>query len=145
MAGNNKVDLTMNGKVIGTASIDENGMILAEIENAEDFNKIVGYNDINYVSVYAAPVKETTSYYEEPITAGYEWSVVDVSSEADLLRVSDWTCSDPEALARDFYEAYPRSAVLYRRKVVKYDREPIKKPAHWISGDQDETAENDAG
>lgn len=49
MAGNKKVPLTLGvgGKVIGTASIDENGLIMGEVEDPEVANKLFSNNNLS--------------------------------------------------------------------------------------------------
>lgn len=53
MAGNKQVPLTwgIGGPVIGTATIDENGLIMGEIENDELHTKLFGQSDRLSISV----------------------------------------------------------------------------------------------
>lgn len=56
MAGNRQVPLKYNGKVIGTATVDENGFVMADIEDEKVKAEMFYTNKIN-ISIWT---KENT-------------------------------------------------------------------------------------
>ena len=52
MAGNKTVPVTFNGTVVGSASVDENGLLIGEIEFDRSAAEMLHFNDINVMSIY---------------------------------------------------------------------------------------------